>query len=247
MKTIEHNLPHIAGLVVFFDEGEQMLRSLLRVSEYTVRPDFRYDFQVEDYAAHFGADMNELSGQVQGVMVMDYYFENLASGIGIDRLTKEEMDLIRLLQERNLLDEHVQKRQRFYVISINPAVPQYEWRGILEHEVSHVAYRTMPEYRAKTRQLYQSLSSNLRRAVKKHLLVDCGYSRVSLYNEFQAFLFHGFNPIQNSVFDAEKLKNSLEQIVKIRLPLPWLPEDEPVLPYEETQKMSQSEPILTEE
>lgn len=216
MKTIEcEKLPHIDGLILEYEQSETMIRALLRISEYYTRNDCKKFFLVEDYAVEHGYEAVEtLYKDVHGIMVMNYYIDSLLSDFGWENLYDEERELIQLLKTKGWMNNKNISTKPFYIISVNPEADKSD--GIIQHEISHVAYRTSPEYREKVKEAYYALDYDSRRIVLYELMKRRGYSRELVYNEFQAHLFHGFDEDHKRWVDAEGIIDSLEELFSIR-------------------------------
>lgn len=205
-------LREIDGVLVSFDSPKTFTRALLRFSEFTTKKQFRRFFTLEEYARLQGIELFRKYHIAHAIMVLDYYIADMSAVFG-DSLYREEAELIEGLRSEGLYDSG----KPFFVIGLHPeVVSSDEKAAILEHELSHVLFRTNEDYRELAHDLYAGLEPILKECVRYNLLDRHGYSEEEIINEFQAFFFYGWDDIVRPMFGAgDRLRATFNRLTAV--------------------------------
>ena len=131
----------------------------------------------------------------------------------------EETGTLRLsfrLQEMGYLDRSYAAAEPFFLMGLSPAlVDARSRRETVEHELSHVVWRTRKDDRRETSEIFESRSEALRKKCIRRLCAS-GYAEAEYENEFQAHLFSGFDARLLSELDGGALRERLRRSMGLR-------------------------------
>lgn len=192
------SLNNINGFIIRYQDSKKFTKALLRFSEFTCKKQFRKMFLIEDYLKEQNIAPESMLIIAQAIMVLDFYLTDLVEHYTEDNLYEEEKELIEYLKKEGCFGgDH-----KYFVIGLNTPIIKDE-ESILNHEMSHVLYRTNEEYRKKADSIFDNLDDDLNDLARYILMGHYRYKEEELKNEFQAHLFGGFNEFQVRHFDVD--------------------------------------------
>ncbi len=118
------------------------------------------------------------------------------------RWHEEETEFLKLIE-----DLSVEQINNGYFIGM--------WResvNVLEHEIAHAFFATVPSYKAEQMSNIGELPKDLYDSISKHLL-DMGYHKDVVYDEIQAYLSTYVDTL-NETFKTDKYNDYAESFVK---------------------------------
>jgi len=193
------SLSGVRGLLMDFTTSDFLVNTLLRISEYSCKEEFRRVFLVEEFMDRF--NILDSSG-IRAIMVTGKYCREFVTAYA-GQMSEDERVFFDSLNEDGFVDsDGMPLDDDFFVIGLGPFDSEDERDAIFWHELSHVAYRFFPEYREESHRHFWRQNDRLRKFILSEMLTRRPYSRKEVINEWQAHTHGGLDRISH-VFDGD--------------------------------------------